>query len=85
MTLVSFIPTSSSTLVISGVALILNDDAPENFNVVCTVKADTSSVKPQVLYSEKTKVRYYKVDYDIVLLLGLTELKAQIAYLENVR
>jgi hypothetical protein len=29
--------------------------------------------------------RYYDVDYEIVLLFGLTELKAQIAYRQNVR
>jgi hypothetical protein len=28
---------------------------------------------------------YFRVDYEIVLLFGLTELKAQIAWKENVR
>ena len=55
------------------------------FSTLCTVKADTSQMakllKP--LYNPD-QVPYYKIDYKIVLLFGLTELKAQISWMANV-
>lgn len=54
------------------------------FSAVCIVKADTSSVKASVNKST-TGVTYYRIRFDVILLFGLTELKAQIAYLEDVR
>ena len=56
-----------------------------HFSGLCEVTADMtklkSSTKPQ---TNHRGVRYYTLRYDIVLLLGLTELKAQIAWMENV-
>jgi histidyl-tRNA synthetase len=50
------------------------------------VKADTSTVKPVqgASYTNGRLRIFYQVDFDIILLFGLTELKAQIAYMENV-
>ena len=41
-----------------------------------------SSIRPQT--NPKTGVVYYNLYFDVVLLFGLTELKAQIAWIENV-
>ncbi|KAJ2922263.1 hypothetical protein H1R20_g14830, partial [Candolleomyces eurysporus] len=60
-------------------------DEPDQYTVECTVKADTSMVKPEkrVSYTDGRLRKYYQINYDIVLLFGLTELKAQIAYMER--
>lgn len=57
----------------------------DNYQAVCTVAVDTSSVKPDLEYSEEKKSYYCLISFEVVLLFGLTELKAQIAYCENVR
>ncbi|RXW25666.1 hypothetical protein EST38_g132 [Candolleomyces aberdarensis] len=58
-------------------------DEPEQYTLECLIRADTSSVKREQIYSTFKNAYYYQMDFDIVLMLGLTELKAQIAYLEN--
>lgn len=52
------------------------------FSKLCEIHADTSRVR---------KVRkigpigpYYQLDFDIILLFGLTETKAQLRWMENV-
>jgi len=56
------------------------------FADLCIVSADFSEMKesigPQTNW--KTGERYYECRFDIVLLFGLTELKAQVAWMENV-
>lgn len=58
----------------------------DQYDVECTVKADTSMVKrtERLSYNNGRLRVYYQIEFDIVLLFGLTELKAQIAYVENV-
>ncbi|RXW16089.1 hypothetical protein EST38_g9765 [Candolleomyces aberdarensis] len=60
-------------------------DEPDQYAVECTVKADISMVKPEqsISYTNGRVRVLYQIDFDIVLLFGLTELKAQIAYMEN--
>ncbi|KAF5317360.1 hypothetical protein D9611_003531 [Ephemerocybe angulata] len=58
------------------------DDDTDLYPAVCTVKADTSSLTPRVRTSPRG-LKYYAISFDVVLLFGLTELKAQIAYKEN--
>jgi len=50
---------------------------------LCSISVDLSHLrlKPKSNSSGKT---YYEVDYEIVLLFGLTELKAQVAWKEHV-
>lgn len=50
---------------------------------LCTIEADLSDIVSKPMRGDKGKA-YYRVDYDIVLLFGLTELKAQVAWDENV-
>ncbi|RXW25662.1 hypothetical protein EST38_g138 [Candolleomyces aberdarensis] len=58
-------------------------DEPEQYPIKCVIRADTSSVKREKVYSIIKDADYYQIDFDIVLIFGPTELKAQIAYLEN--
>ena len=55
-----------------------------NYTELCTIEADLShlSLSPQPKHSGKGN--FYKVEYDIVLLFGLTEFKAAVAWKENV-
>ena len=56
----------------------------DNFSELCTIEADLSRV-PMLPRSKVTGGGiFYRVEYDIVLLFGMTELKAQLAWKENV-
>jgi len=57
------------------------------FNLLCTIEMDFSHLKlePRYRYEGGRIVStYYQLDYSIVMSFGLTELKAQIAWMENV-
>ena len=53
----------------------------ENYSKLCTIEADLSLVIQRKVKGFRS---YYTVHFDIVLLFGMTELKAQIAWKENV-
>jgi hypothetical protein len=53
------------------------------FSRLCIVQADMSHIVLQPQRGKKGAI-YYRLDYDIVLLFGLTELKAQICWTEDV-
>lgn len=58
------------------------DSEPDMYPVLCRVRADTSMVRQ----SKKRDVdgkRYYEIEFSVVLLFGLTELKAQIVYTDS--
>ncbi|KAF8632110.1 hypothetical protein AX15_002041 [Amanita polypyramis BW_CC] len=61
------------------------DKAPEHFVDLCVVTADVSKVKESIRpqTNPNTGAVYYELHFDVVLLFGLTELKAQIAWKEN--
>ena len=50
---------------------------------MCTIEADTSRVQPKRKVS-RYGTAYYEISFQIAILFGLTELKAQIIYKENV-
>lgn len=56
------------------------------YSTLCTITANTSQIArlPTALRNENGR-SYYQVEIDVVLLFGLTELKAQIAWKEDVR
>lgn len=60
------------------------DEELDSFTPKCTVYADTSkaadALSPQTAPSGD---EFYRIDYDVVLLFGLTELKAHICWMEN--
>ncbi|KAF9465200.1 hypothetical protein BDZ94DRAFT_415553 [Collybia nuda] len=61
------------------------------FSTLCSVEANTSQISKQlqpirsatVLEGRRRLQVYYKIQFDIVLSFGLTELKAQIAWMED--
>ena len=54
------------------------------FSTLCVITADTSRVT-KIPHRGLTGDQYYTQDFNIVVLFGLTELKAQITWIENVR
>ncbi|KAI9573194.1 hypothetical protein HD554DRAFT_2059684 [Boletus coccyginus] len=60
------------------------DREPARFTTMCTVVGNTSklvhSLQPQVAPDMTV---YYDLDYDVILLFGLTELKAQISWMHE--
>ncbi|KAL1700716.1 hypothetical protein EV121DRAFT_213593 [Schizophyllum commune] len=57
-----------------------------NFSVLCTVKADVTSAVSRLAPRCRADGRtYYQLEYEVVLLFGLTELKAQLRWFANVR
>ncbi|KZP18863.1 hypothetical protein FIBSPDRAFT_744893, partial [Athelia psychrophila] len=60
------------------------DIEPENFSVLCKIEADTSKLSQTLKPRNGPLGQYYRLDYSVVLLFGLTELKAQICWIENV-
>jgi hypothetical protein len=52
--------------------------------MLCTIEADLSRVPLIPRPKASGQGNFYRVDYDIVLLFGMTELNAQIAWKENV-
>ncbi|KAF8152735.1 hypothetical protein BJ912DRAFT_1115639 [Pholiota molesta] len=55
---------------------------PKNYSKLCMITADLSHLNLNPRKGRQGKT-YFRVDYEIVLLFGLTELKAQIAWKEN--
>jgi len=60
------------------------DTEPNMFSTLCTVTADTRQMAKllQRCYGPD-QVPYFQLDYKVVLLFGLTELKAQISWIER--
>jgi len=59
------------------------DLEPEQYQLLCTVHADTSGIAKNVPQLLGLKGMYYRLDLDVVLSFGLTEMKAEIAWAEN--
>ncbi|KIM35029.1 hypothetical protein M413DRAFT_32814 [Hebeloma cylindrosporum] len=55
---------------------------PDNFSQLCVVIVDLSHLTLEPLTSHKNET-YYHVKYDVVLMFGLTEVTAQVAWKEN--
>lgn len=57
----------------------------EMFSTLCTVQADlsqmTGAMRPQ---RGRGGVQFYRQEFSVVLLFGLTELKAHLSWMENV-
>jgi len=53
-----------------------------NYTKLCTIEADLSRL-PLLPQTKATGGVFYRVEYDIVLLFGMTELKAQVAWKEK--
>jgi uncharacterized protein (DUF885 family) len=58
-------------------------DYPGNFTTVCEMQVDLSQV-PQIAKPASAGGKYYTIDYDVILIFGLTELQAQVRWFEGV-
>ena len=56
------------------------------YSEVCTVEVDLSHLtrKTEDIKKRGSKGKYYQIDFDVALLFGLTELKAQLIWKEKV-
>jgi len=54
------------------------------YSQLCTIEVDLSHLKPSPKAVNASSSTYYKVDYELIMLFGGTELKAQLAWKENV-
>ncbi|KAF9068282.1 hypothetical protein BDP27DRAFT_1224550 [Rhodocollybia butyracea] len=60
------------------------DEDAEMYSTACTVAADVSRISHKTLRRKPwNDLIYYKTEFDVILLFGLTELKAQIAWKEG--
>ena len=55
----------------------------DNYIKICTIEVDLSHITLNKRKGERGQ--YFSLNYDLVLLFGLTELKAQVAWMERVR
>ena len=54
----------------------------DKFEILCHVKANVSNASYTSQFMETGKMSY-KRNYDVILLVGLTELKAQIGWIDS--
>ncbi|KAF8652555.1 hypothetical protein AX16_004338 [Volvariella volvacea WC 439] len=61
------------------------DESPSDWETMCTIEADSPMLS--LIASRELSIVtggiYYEIDFDIILLFGLTEFKAQIAWVED--
>jgi hypothetical protein len=62
----------------------MTNDSADYFEDNCEIQGDLTSLKPSLKLYHSGKRAYYNFQVDVVLLFGLTELKAQIAWKEEV-
>ena len=54
------------------------------YSTLCTIEVDLSKLGHSLVpHRNKDGVEYYKASYEVVLLFGLTELKAQLCWKDN--
>ena len=72
---------------VRGTNIAHADFAPDMYSTLCYIEADTSQISRmlQARRSSGAGKLYYTIEYDVILLFGLTELKAQVAWQEQVR
>ena len=57
----------------------------DNYTELCTIEVDLSHLPLSRRPKYSGRGHFYQVSYEIILLFGLTEFKAAIAWKENVR
>lgn len=64
-------------------AFLIRGNYPENYTQLCNIVTDLSNV-PLTPMTNPDGETYYRIYYDIVLLFGLTEMKALVAWKDKV-
>lgn len=59
------------------------DEDQNGFQTLCTIKADATQLTQNLKPLRGPLGVYYRRDYDVVLSFGLTELKAQLSWIDN--
>ena len=59
-------------------------DGIENYTNLCTIEMDLSYVPLSPRSKSFGQGTYYLLEYEVILLFGLTELQAMVAWKENV-
>ena len=77
-----FIPVSAMLFISSCPSFTLTTTG--NYTKLCTIDVDLSYLPLAPRKKPSSNANYFRLDYDIVLLFGLTELKAQVAWKEGV-
>ena len=55
-----------------------------NYTKLCSIEADLSHLPLTAQKKSSGPGNFYRLDYNLVLLFGLTEMKAQVVYMEKV-
>lgn len=55
----------------------------DNYTKLCTIDINLSQIPVKQCAKENGTGIYFAVEYDIVLIFGLTELKVQVAWLDH--
>jgi hypothetical protein len=55
----------------------------KNYTMLCTIEVGLSQLPSRPQPKATGSETFYEVNYDIVLLFGMTEFKAQVAWTEN--
>ena len=78
------VDTSESNLTTIHLVSLMSEYFTDNYTKLCTIEADLS--RSPILTRPKAtgKGSFYRVDFDVILLFGMTELQAQVAWKENV-
>lgn len=64
---------------------LTNSHSKDNYSTLCTISVDLSKMGKALGPFKGSDGRlYYKANFDIILLFGLTELKAQVCWKEKV-
>ena len=71
-------------LTITCLAPLMSQCFADNYTKLCTIEADLSRAPVFTRPKSTGEGSFYSVDYDIILLFGMTELQAQMAWNENV-
>jgi hypothetical protein len=78
----TLIPVSHFTIIC--LATLMSLYFSDNYTKLCTIEADLSRVPLLPRPKATGQGNFYRVKYDIILLFGVTELNAQMAWKENV-
>jgi hypothetical protein len=56
------------------------DQDRSSFSTLCTIRADLSEAVEDLVKKKASGQVYYQLDYDVIVLFGLTELKAYLSW-----